>query len=127
MLKRVLLAILIILIIVFGVFYVSGIGILYPSQVDSSMSDTVVKVKGKVTYTLVNPAGLGGIYLTLSDNGGDVDVRIQDDIWQSFDDNMKAKFSKGEIVIVEGVLFYTREALIVIHGKYSTSSNTTSK
>ena len=125
--KKILLAVLSVLVIVLIVFYVTGIGILYPSQVDSSMVDTVVKVKGKITHTLENPAGLGGMFLILSDNDGDVDVRIQDDDWQSFDEDMKAKYTVGNIVVVEGVLFCTRDANVIIYGKDSVSSDMTSK
>ncbi len=125
--KKILLGVLGVLLIILIVLYVSGIGIMYPSQVDSSMVGTVLKVKGKITYTLENPAGLGGIYLTLSDNDGDVDVRIQDEVWRSFDEDTKAKYSGGNIVVVKGVLFCTKEANIIIYGKNSLSSDTTSK
>ena len=125
--KKILLAVLAVLLIVLGILYILNIGVLYPSQVDSSMVDAVIKVKGKITYTLENPAGMGGIFLTLSDNDGDVEVRIQDDVWQSFDEDMKDKYTMGNIVVVEGILFCTREANIIIYGKYHLSSNTTSK
>ncbi|MFC1920266.1 hypothetical protein ACFLYQ_00910 [Chloroflexota bacterium] len=108
----------------------SEIGIISPSQVDSSMLNTIVKVRGEVIYAIENPAELGGMHLKLgdsdSDGEGEVDVRIQDDIWQTYDDDMKDGFRQGRIVTAEGVLFRAGEVFVVIHGKYSLSSNATS-
>ena len=38
---------------------------LTPDQVDSSMVDQVVKVKGKITFFTENPMGVGGVYMKL--------------------------------------------------------------
>ena len=100
--------------------------ILSPHQVDSSMVDQVVAVKGKITLAVENPGGLGGTYLKLGDSKGEVAVRIQDDIWQTFNDNKKAEFKKGRTVTAEGMLFQAGRQLVIIFGKYTTSSNTTS-
>ena len=100
--------------------------ILSPCQVDSSMVDEVVEVKGKIILVVENPGGLGGLYLKLGDNEGEVDVRIQDHIWETFDENKKAEFKKGRTVTAEGVLFQAGDELVIILGKYSPSSNTTS-
>lgn len=100
--------------------------ILSPHQVDSSMVDQVVTVKGKITLAVENPGGLGGMYLKLGDNEGEVDVRIQEDIWQTFNENKKAEFRKGRAITAEGVLFKAGSVLVIVFGKYTTSSNTTS-
>ena len=100
--------------------------ILSPSGVDSSMVDQVVAVKGKITLVTENPGGLGGVYLKLGDNVGEVGVRIQDDIWQTFDENKKSEFRKGRTVTAEGILFQAGRELVIIFGKYTASSNTTS-
>ncbi len=93
--------------------------ILSPRQVDSSMVDEVVEVKGKITLAVENPGGLGGMYLRLGDNEGEVGVRIQDHIWKTFDENKKAEFKKGRTVTAEGVLFRAGGELVIIFGKYS--------
>ena len=96
--------------------------ILSPCQVNSSMVDEVVEVKGKIILLVENPGGLGGLYLKLGDNAGEVGVRIQEDIWKTFDENKKAEFKKGRTVIAEGVLFQAGSELVIILGKYSTSA-----
>ena len=124
------LAALVVFLIVFLIFYgcVSHPepGRLSPRDVDSSMVDQVIAVKGKITQVTENPGGLGGVYLKLADNEGEVGVRIQDDIWQTFDENRKAEFRKGRTVTAEGVLFQAGKTLVVIYGKYTTSSDATS-
>jgi len=104
----------------------SGPDVLSPRQVDSSMVGKVVEVKGKITSLVENPGGLGGVYLNLGDSEAEVGVRVQPDIWQSFDENEKAEFKKGRTITAEGVLFQAGRELVIILGKYSLSSNTTS-
>ena len=99
---------------------------LSPRQVDSSMLNQVIKVKGKILSIVENPGGLGGLYLKLGDNEGEVSVRIQEHIWETFDDNKKAEFKNGRTVTAEGVLFQAGRELVIIFGKYSLSSDTTS-
>ena len=100
--------------------------LLSPYQVDSSMLDQVVKVKGKITYAVENPGGQGGMYMTMGNSKGEVDVRIQRDLWDSYDESEKAIYKEGRTVIVEGILFRAGAVLVVVHGKYETTSNTTS-
>ena len=127
MLKRAgLVAFLTVALLLYGCIGQSEPDILSPHQVDSSMVDQVVAVKGKITLAVENPGGLGGMYLKLGDNEGEVDVRIQEDIWQTFNENKKAEFKKGSTIIAEGVLFKAGSALVIVFGKYTTSSNTTS-
>lgn len=97
-------------------------GVLSPGQVNSSMLDEVVKVKGKVLWVIYNPGGLGGIYLKLGNGDGEVGVRIQDEIWQTFDEKEKAQFKEGEDVIAEGMLFKAAGQLVVIYGKFPPTS-----
>ena len=105
----------------------SETSVLSPRQVDSSMVGKVVEVKGRITSLVENPGGLGGVYLNLGDSEAEVGVRIQEDIWQSFDENKKAEFKKGRTITAEGVLFQAGRELVIILGKYSlSSSNTTS-
>lgn len=101
-------------------------GRLSPRDVDSSMVDQVITVKGRITTVTVNPGGLGGVYLKLGDSEGEVGVRIQEDIWQTFDEEKKAEFREGRTITAEGVLFQAGKTLVVIYGKDSASSDTTS-
>lgn len=105
----------------------SGTDVLSPRQVDSSMVGRVLEVKGKITSLVENPGGLGGVYFNLADNEAEVGVRIQEYIWQSFDENKKAEFKEGRTITAEGVLFQAGKALVIIFGEYSlSSSNATS-
>jgi len=90
------------------------------------MVDQVITVKGKISTVTVNPGGLGGIYLLLDNNRGEVGVRIQEDIWQTFDEGKKAEFREARTITAEGVLFQAGETLVVIYGKDSASENSTS-
>ena len=110
----------------YGCIGQSGPDILYPHQVDSSMVDQVIEVKGKVILVVGNPGGLGGFYLKLGDDEGEVGVRIQENIWETFDENKKAEFKEGRTVTAEGVLFQAGKELVIVLGKYSLSSDTTS-
>ncbi len=103
-----------------------GPDVLSPRRVDSSMVGQVVEVKGKVTMVFENPGGLGGLYLKLGDNEGEVGVRIQEHIWETFDENKKAEFKEGNTVTAKGVLFQAGTELVIILGKYSLSSDTIS-
>ena len=126
MLKRVVLAICFAVALLFcGCIGQSGSGVLSPSQVDSSMVDQVLKVKGKITLLVENPGGLGGLYLKLGDSRGEVSVRVQPHIWDSFDKDKKAEFKEGRTLTAEGMLFQAGNELVVVMGKYS-SSNATS-
>ncbi len=100
--------------------------LLSPHQVDDSLLEQVVKVKGEITMAIENPMGQGGMYMTLGNSKGEVDVRIQRDFWDALEESEKAEYKKGNTVIVEGVLFRAGAVLVVIHGKYALSSNTTS-
>ena len=105
----------------------SGPDVLSPHEVDSSMVGEVIEVKGKITLLVENPGGLGGVYLNLGDSEAEVGVRIQEYIWQSFNENKKAEFKKGRTITAEGVLFQAGRTLVIILGEYSlSSSNTTS-
>ena len=96
-------------------------GVLSPGQIDPSMVDQVVKVKGKVLMVTHNPGGLGGIYLRLGNGEGEIGVRIQPDVWETFDEKKKAQFKEGKTIIAEGILFQAGKTLVVIFGKFSPS------
>jgi len=98
-------------------------GILAPYQVDVSMVDQVVTVKGKITYAVENPMGVGGMYMKLGNSKGEVDVRIQPELWDSYQADEKAVYREGKIVTVNGILVKVGTDLVVVHGKY-TSANT---
>lgn len=95
---------------------------LAPDQVDISMVDQVIKVKGKITFFTENPMGVGGAYMTLGNSKGEVDVRIQPEIWDSYQSNEKKLFKKGKMVTVEGILVKAGSELAVVHGKYSSAN-----
>ena len=101
-------------------------GVLSCSQVELSMVDQVITIKGKISTVTVNPGGLGGIYLLLDDGKSEVGVRIQEDIWQTFDEDKKAEFREGRTITAEGVLFQAGKTLVVIYGKDTASEDTTS-
>lgn len=92
-------------------------GVLSPGQIDSSMVDQVVKVKGEVLWVVENPGGFGGLYLQLGNGDGEVGVRIQDEIWKTLDEKEKAQFKEGKTITAEGVLFQAGKQLVVIFGK----------
>jgi hypothetical protein len=97
--------------------------LLTPDQVDMSMLGKVVKVKGKITFVVKNPMGVGGVYITLGNTEGEVDVRIQPELWDSYQTGEKNLYQEGKTVTVEGILSKAGENLVVVHGKY-TSANT---
>ena len=90
---------------------------LSPDQVDPSMVDQVIKVRGEVILAVENPMGQGGMYLTLANDNGEIGVRIQDDIWQTFSEKDKARFKEGKTITAEGRLFLAGKTLVVIWGK----------
>ncbi|UCD10005.1 MAG: hypothetical protein JSU79_05020 [Dehalococcoidales bacterium] len=96
--------------------------ILTPDKVDISMIDQVVKVKGKITFFVENPMGVGGAYMKLGNGKGEVDVRIQPELWDSYQVDEKSLYKDGKTVTVEGILSLAGENLVVVHGKY-TSAN----
>ena len=98
--------------------------VLSPSQIDSSMVDQVVKVRGKILWVTHNPGGRGGLLLKLGDDEGEIGVRIQDDIWETLEEKEKAQFKKGNIIPAEGILFQAGKELVVIYGKFSHPSTT---
>jgi hypothetical protein len=97
-------------------------GTLTPDQVDISMVDQVIKVRGKITFFVENPLGVGGAYMTLGNSKGEVDVRIQPEIWDNYQADEKVVYKKGKTIIVEGILVNAGSELVVVQGKY-TSSN----
>ncbi len=109
-----------------GIF--SGCGqdsdVLTPDQIDISMIDQIVKVKGKITFAVENPMGVGGMYMKLGNDKGEVDVRIQPELWDRYQVDEKTRFKKGKTVTVEGILSKAGTELVVVHGKF-TSANTT--
>jgi hypothetical protein len=97
-------------------------GTLTPDQVNISMVDQVIKVRGKITFFVENPLGVGGAYMTLGNSKGEVDVRIQPEIWDNYQADEKVVYKKGKTIIVEGILVNAGSELVVVQGKY-TSSN----
>ena len=95
---------------------------LTPDQVDLSMVDQIVTVKGKITFAVENPMGVGGMYMKLGNSKGEVDVRIQPELWDSYQADKKATYREGKTVTVEGILSKAGIKLVVVHGKY-TSEN----
>jgi hypothetical protein len=95
---------------------------LTPDQVDISMVDQVVKVKGKISFFVENPMGVGGAYMTIGNNDGEVDVRIQPEIWDNYQTEEKVAYKKGKTIVVEGILVSAGSELVVVQGKYSSSN-----
>jgi hypothetical protein len=123
MVKTVLVAVVVI------ILFTAGIGgcmidsdTLKPEQVNESLLDTVVKVRGKITDAIENPMGQGGIYMTLDNGQGDVDVRIPPEKWDSYEEKTKRLYREGRTVTVEGILFRAGNNLVVVHGKYDFTS-----
>ena len=96
---------------------------LTPDQVDNSMVDQVIKVKGKITFFTENPMGVGGVYMKLGNSKGEVDVRIQPEFWDNYQADEKSLYKEGKTIIAEGILVKAGSELVVVHGKYD-SSNT---
>jgi hypothetical protein len=68
-------------------------GVLTPSQINSSMADSYVKVRGKIT--LVNRDS-GGLALWLSDDKGKVGARIENQAWEKMTAAEQAQYEKGK-------------------------------
>jgi len=102
----------------------SEAGVLSPDQVDSSMVDQIVKVRGEILWVVQNPGGLGGLYAKLGEGESEISIRIQGDVWETLDEKTKAQFEEGKIVTVEGILFQAGKELVVIWGKVSPPSTT---
>jgi hypothetical protein len=117
---------LIILVMLSGSGCRSDVGYLAPGEVNDNMLDTVVRVKGKIISAVVDPGGLGGIYMTLEGSGDTVDVRIQRETWDGYEDDEKELYLKGKTIVVEGILARAGIELVVVHGKFNVSANTTS-
>lgn len=98
-----------------------GPGVLSPCQVNASLVDEVIKVRGKASLVVFNPGGLGGVYLKLGDGDCEVGVRVQDDVWQTFSEDEKAGYKEGAYITAEGILFPAGKYLVVIHGKFERS------
>jgi DNA/RNA endonuclease YhcR with UshA esterase domain len=98
---------------------------LTPDQVDISMIDQVVKVKGKITFFVENPMGVGGVYMKLGNNKGEVDVRIQPETWENYKADEKDIYKEGKTITVEGILVKAGIELAVIHGKYTSANVST--
>ena len=95
---------------------------LTPDRVNISMVDQVIKVKGKITFFTENPMGVGGAYMKLGNSKGEVDVRIQPDIWDNYQVDERKRYEEGKTVIVEGILVRAGIELAVVHGKYSSAN-----
>jgi hypothetical protein len=108
--------------LVLSLLPVSGTGcrsdFLAPHEVSESLLEQVVKVRGKIDYAIENPMGLGGMYMKLKDAKGEVDVRIQPEIWDAYGENEKSLYRDGRTVTVEGILFRAGSVLVVVHEKY---------
>jgi hypothetical protein len=98
---------------------------LTPDQVDISMVDQVVKVKGKITFFIENPLGVGGAYMKLGNDKGEVDVRIQPETWDNYQADEKDIYKEGKTITVEGILVKAGIELAVIHGKYTSANVST--
>jgi hypothetical protein len=109
-------AVILVVIFLFGCEKGPGV-VLSPEQVDSSRVNQVVKVKGKVGWVTLNPAGLGGAYIEFGSTAAQLGVRIQEDEWQKLDGKQKAQFKEGKTITVEGVVFQAGRVLVIIYGK----------
>ncbi len=96
-------------------------GVLSPCQVNASLIDDVIKVRGKALLVVLNPGGLGGVYLKLGEGDCEVGVRVQEDVWQTFSEDEKAGYKEGDYITAEGILFPAGKYLVVIHGKFERS------
>ena len=99
-------------------------GVLSPGQIDSSMVDQVVKVRGKVLWVVQDPGWFGGLYLELGNDEDKIGVRIQGDIWETLTEKEKAQFKEGKTITAEGILFQAGGQPVVIFGKFSPSPTT---
>ena len=77
------------------------LGILTPSQIDSSMVDSYVKVRGKIT--MVNRDS-GGLALWLGDDKDKVGVRIENKFWEGLTSEEQSQYEKGKTITAEGML-----------------------
>ena len=95
---------------------------LTPDQVDISMVDQVIRVKGKITFFTENPMGVGGAYMTLGNSNGKVEVRVQPEIWDNYQADEKKLYKEGKTITVEGILVKAGNELAIVQGKYSSAN-----
>lgn len=87
------------------------LGILTPSQIDSSMVDSYVKVRGKIT--MVN-RDAGGLALWLGDDKNKVGVRIENKFWEGLTSEEQSQYEKGKTITAEGMLVLAGESELFI-------------
>ena len=89
------------------------LGVITPSQVEDSLIDSFVKVKGKITLVHQDPSGLA---LWLSDDKSKVGIRIEQKVWDGMSAEEQAQYEKGKTVIAEGMLVLapSQELFVVV-------------
>ena len=93
---------------------ISPEGVLSPSQIDVSLVDTYVKVRGKINLFHQDS---GGVALWLSDGKGKVGIRIESDDWENLSAEQKAEYKTGNTITAEGMLVLTpTQELFVVLG-----------
>jgi hypothetical protein len=89
-------------------------GVLLPGQLDTSMLNQIVKVRGEIVQVFQDPGGQGGYYFNVSGGGGVVGLRIDDETWNSLTDIEKAGYRQGNVVTFEGMLVQHEDDLVVV-------------
>jgi len=88
-----------------------GLGVLAPSQIDSTMVDSYVKVRGKI---IVINNDSGGLALWLGDDKDKVGVRIENKFWEGLTSEEQSQYEKGNTITAEGMLVLTGESELFI-------------
>ncbi len=91
-------------------------GVISPGQINRSLLNQAIKVKGKVITKIINPEGQGGLYLKISGGGGEVGIRIEQNRWDALTDIEKTQFDQGKVITAEGRLVLAGTDLVVVLG-----------
>lgn len=76
-------------------------GIFSPGQIDASMIDRVVKVRGKISF--INQDH-GGLAIIITGGGGQVMVRVENRTLEQMTEAEKAQYAVGKTITAEGML-----------------------
>jgi hypothetical protein len=89
-------------------------GTLLPAQLDPSMLNQVVKIRGQIVQVIQNPGGQGGYYFNVSGGGGEVGLRIDEQTWNKLTTTERANYKQGSVITFKGILVQPGADLVVV-------------
>jgi len=85
-----------------------GSGVIFPSQIDESMVNRTVRVRGEITFVNQDP---GGLAVIITGGGGQVIIRLESNFLATLSDAEKAQYVAGNTITMEGMLVKTPSVL----------------